>query len=347
MCINLAKMNGVSVEAEAKTVTVQGGALWADVDAAAAKYDLAVVGGTVNFVGVGGLTLGGGYGYLSGAHGLAIDNLASVEIVLADGQIVTASDSENQDLFWAVRGAGASFGIATKFVFRAHEQKSLVWSGTLHFTKSQLSSIIDFANKTMEISQGEATMMVGFSGSSIITVLFYNGPEEAAKSFYAPLLALNPTFNDTAMVPYSAVNSWHNASVANGSRRTMKGSALLTPMSSSFVESLFEQYENLVENVEEASKSLVLFDFFSFKKIMEVPQTATAFANRGAFINVLFAPAWDSEKNDVVCREWTLDMAAKTEAELKKQKASSADEMTMGAAGEYGNYDGMPTLKFL
>jgi FAD/FMN-containing dehydrogenase len=349
MSLNLSKMNQVSVDSEAMTLTVEGGALWADVDEVASKHNLAVVGGTINFVGVGGLTLGGGYGYLSGAHGLVIDNLLSVELVLASGEIVTASETQNQDLFWAVRGAGASFAVATKFVFRAHEQKSLVWGGTLRFSKSQLREVVDFANHTLEISQGEASMMVGFSTmnataeASVVAVVFYNGSEDAAKNFYAKLLALKPSFNDTAMVPYSAINSWHNASVAYGSRHANKGAALLTPVQPNFVESLFEEYQSFIENVHDANKTLVLFDFFGYKKIMQVPQTATAFANRGALVNVLFAPAWDNKFNDLSCQEWTLAMAKKTQVEMEKQRADRTDDMTLMAAGEYMNYDGTCT----
>ncbi|KAF4637157.1 hypothetical protein G7Y89_g905 [Cudoniella acicularis] len=345
--IQFSVQNGLelAVGGEEMTITAQGGALWADVDTTAAQFGVAAVGGTANFVGVGGLTLGGGYGYLSGAHGLVIDNLISVELVLASGEVVNASEVENKDLFWAVRGAGSSFGVATKFVFRAHEQKNLVWGGSLQFNKSQLSDVIAFANHTMEISQGEATMMVGFSTSanskaSIVAVVFYNGTEAAAKSFYAPLLNLNPSFNDTSMVPYSSVNSWHNATVSHGSRRAMKGSALLTPVNPAFVEGLFDDYETLMESIDDATKSLVLFDFFSFKKTMSVPQTATSFANRGAFINVLFAPAWESKNLDTVCQEWTLSVAAKTQAELERQKSAGTDETTQFAAGEYKNYDG-------
>jgi FAD/FMN-containing dehydrogenase len=90
----------VSVDTEKKTVTAQGGALWANVYAAAEKHGLAVVGGTVDTTGVGGLTLGGGYGYLTGERGMVVDNLLEVEIVLADGSIATASGKENEDLFW-------------------------------------------------------------------------------------------------------------------------------------------------------------------------------------------------------------------------------------------------------
>jgi FAD/FMN-containing dehydrogenase len=96
-------MRNIYVDTGEKTVTAEGGALWGSVYAAAEKYGLAVVGGTVDTTGVGGLTLGGGYGYLTGERGLVVDNLLEVEMVLADGRIVTASDKENKDLFWVSR----------------------------------------------------------------------------------------------------------------------------------------------------------------------------------------------------------------------------------------------------
>jgi len=110
LCIDLSKMRGVNVDVEKKTATVQGGALWADVNSELAKYGLAAVGGIVDHTGVGGLSLGGGYGFLTGQHGMVVDNILEVELVLADGTIVTASESQNSDLFWAARGAGFKFG---------------------------------------------------------------------------------------------------------------------------------------------------------------------------------------------------------------------------------------------
>lgn len=106
LLISLSKMRAVHVDVERKLLTVQGGATWGEVDAAAYAHGLATVGGTVSHTGVGGLTLGGGYGWLSGKYGLVIDNLVSVTMVLSNGDVVTCSDEQNQELFWAVRGAG-------------------------------------------------------------------------------------------------------------------------------------------------------------------------------------------------------------------------------------------------
>ena len=118
--INLSLMRGVQVDAEKRRARVEGGAIWSDVDAETQKFGLATPGGLISDTGVAGLTLSGGIGWLRSAHGLCIDNMLSVEIVTADGQKLIASESENADLFWAIRGGGGNFGVVTMFEFALH-----------------------------------------------------------------------------------------------------------------------------------------------------------------------------------------------------------------------------------
>ena len=120
LVIDLSAMRGVWVDPAARTVRVQGGATWADVDRETQIYGLATPGGKVSTTGVGGLTLHGGFGWLRRKHGYSIDNLTEVEIVTADGRVRTANETEHADLFWAVRGAGSNFGVVTTFTFRLH-----------------------------------------------------------------------------------------------------------------------------------------------------------------------------------------------------------------------------------
>ncbi len=143
LVIDLSHLRGVRVDPVNRTVRVEGGCVWGDVDQATHPFGLAVPSGVIASTGVGGLTLGGGMGYLSRKFGLTIDNLLGVDVVLADGQLVTASTDENADLFWAVRGGGGNFGIVTSFLFRG-QPVSTVYGGPIFWPLEMASDVIRF-----------------------------------------------------------------------------------------------------------------------------------------------------------------------------------------------------------
>jgi len=190
-------------------------------------------------------------------------------------------------------------------------------------------------------------MLVGFGAPPpafqpvIMAVVFYNGSEEEGKKFYEPLLKLGPLADMTSIMPYPAVNTMLNPAMGTGLRRTMKGSAFLAPIDAEFVKSIFQDFENFITQNPDAIHSVVLWEFVPFGKILEVPQTATSFANRGAYGNLCFGPGWTNPDNDSICREWTRIMAAKSRAELERRKAEGTDNATKDSVGEYSNYDGL------
>src|SRR3954453_9937297 len=133
LVIDLSALDGIEVDPHARTATAGGGARWGAFDAATAEHGLATTGGVISTTGIGGLTLGGGIGWLMGKHALALDNLRSVELVLADGSVVTASEHDHPDLFWAVRGGGGNFGVAASLEYRLHPIGPTITGGLIAY----------------------------------------------------------------------------------------------------------------------------------------------------------------------------------------------------------------------
>src|ERR1039458_2538523 len=141
MMIDLSLMNGIQVNPGAHSTVVQGGAKWGEFDRECERYQLATTGGVISSTGVGGLTLGGGIGWLMGKHGLSCDNLVSADLVSADGCHISVSESQNEDLFWAIRGGGGNFGIVTALEFRLHPLES-VHGGLLLYPRSSAIDLL-------------------------------------------------------------------------------------------------------------------------------------------------------------------------------------------------------------
>ncbi|KAJ4323392.1 hypothetical protein N0V94_001864 [Neodidymelliopsis sp. IMI 364377] len=339
LVIDLSKMRGVTVDPEAKTITAEGGTIWEDVDTAAAKHGLATVGGTVNHTGVGGLTLGGGYGYLTGKHGLTIDNLLSAEIVLASGEVLTTSSTSHPDLFWAIRGAGANFGVVTNFTFKCYPQSDPVFAGPLVFPPTALPQIVSFMNKFHTTNDGNQALLVAFSSPPpqnapvILTQLFHNGPESEAKEIFADLFALNPLANMSGMVPYPVLNSLLNVSAGFDGRKQFGGGAFKLPLDPAFVQGVYTEFQAFVESKAEfeVAQSMMLWEVVPYKKVMEVGNEETSFANRGDYYNVATMFKWFDPSLDSEMRNFSRSL-------LKKASETAANRSKDGGVGQYGNY---------
>ncbi len=163
LVIDLSRMKGIHVNPAAKTVRVEAGCVWGDVDHATHAFGLAAPCGFISSTGVAGLTLGGGIGYLTRRYGLTIDNLLAADLVLADGSFVTASSHENPDLFWAIRGGGGNFGVVTSFEFRLHPVDTVQFGPTfwpLDEATTVLRSYRDFIKTAPEYVGGFFAFLV-------------------------------------------------------------------------------------------------------------------------------------------------------------------------------------------
>ena len=241
LVIDLGEMDAVSVDPAARTVRVQGGSTWNTVDAATGEHGLALPSGIISTTGVGGLTLGGGHGYLSRKYGLTIDNLLEAEVVLVDGRVVTASETEHPDLFWALRGGGGNFGIVTSFLFRCHPVTNVVAGATLwpvEETAEVLRWYRDFLPAQPDDLYGFFAVMIIPPGDPFPPELHlrkacgvvwcWTGDPADADAALAPVRARTPMYDDVAEVPYPALQSAFDALYPKGLQWYWRGDFVRT-----------------------------------------------------------------------------------------------------------------------
>jgi len=219
LVIDLSKIKYVYVDTKSKTVRVGGGNTWGEVDHAAHPFGLAVPAGMISTTGVGGLALGGGVGYLSRKYGLTIDSIIEVEMVLADGSIVTVNKKENPDLYWAIRGGGGNFGIITSFLFKGHPVHTNYGGPTLwHIDKTEqiLKWYRDFILSAEEDLYGFfATLTIPgppfpeeLHGKKMCGVVWnYLGNHDKAEDVFKPIRDLKPDVDYVGPIPHPVLNS--------------------------------------------------------------------------------------------------------------------------------------------
>jgi FAD/FMN-containing dehydrogenase len=225
------------------------------------------------------LTLGGGFGWLSNRYGLVVDNLISAELVLADGSIVRASETEHTDLFWAIRGCGSSFAIATEFVLQAYDQPDPVYAGIMAFTMDKLAQVVEYANKfdksLQEIEDRGFAFGLGcpppLFRPAVLVAIFYNGSEEAAKAEFAELFALGPVADITSEVPYEKVNGILSEMTHHGGRKSTVGSAAKFPVNPGFIQDVADKFFEFIAKNEGFEHSTLFCLQIPNKKINSVP----------------------------------------------------------------------------
>ena len=231
LTIDLSALSRVTVDPGARTARVGGGARWKEVDAATQVHGLATPGGTVSDTGVGGLTLGGGFGWLTNQHGLACDNLLSAEVVLPSGDIVRASGTENTDLFWALRGGGGNFGVVTEFEFRLHPVGPIVRAGLFFWEQERGAEALSFIQGIVDMLPRRTGALVAglnappapfvpeehhFRPGYALIVAGFGSESEFAEIAQHARAGLAPLFEFTTEMPYVALQQLLDESAPPG-----------------------------------------------------------------------------------------------------------------------------------
>jgi FAD/FMN-containing dehydrogenase len=237
LVIDLSAMRGVRVDPSTRTVRVEGGCTQGDADHAAHAFGLAVPAGIVSTTGIAGLTLGGGHGYLSRKYGLTIDNLLEADVVLADGSFVTASERENQDLFWALRGGGGNFGIVTSFLFQAHPVK-MIHGGPIFWAAEHTREIMEWYREWLPTAPEELCTFLGLKtvpaaplfpedihGRKICALIScYSGPLDQAEAAMQPIKDLPPPiFEFVGPMPFTTIQTLFDPLLPKGMQWYWKG----------------------------------------------------------------------------------------------------------------------------
>lgn len=305
LMIDLSPMRQVVVDAETRVAQVGGGATWADVNEAASVYGLATTGGVISTTGVGGLTLGGGMGWLMATHGLAVDNLLSVEMILADGQVIQADENTHPDLFWAVRGGGGNFGIVTSFEFRLHSVAH-IQGGLLAHPFEAARDFLHFLGEYSATGPDELAVMPllvhapdGSGTRLAATAVAYFGQSKQAKSVLQPLLDFgSPALSQIGEISYPALNTILDSGFPAGAFYYWK---------SNFVSAITDEVIDVMIDRFMACPSTMsgIAVEHLHGAMTRVPVTATAFPHRQAGYNVLIAGVWSDAETSDLNAAWT------------------------------------------
>jgi FAD/FMN-containing dehydrogenase len=313
LVIDLSQMSSVTVDVEAKTARIEGGARLGNLDAATQPHGLGTTAGFVSETGVGGLTLGGGLGYLGRRFGLTCDNLLAADVVTADGQQIRASAAENPDLFWALRGGGGNFGIVTAFEFQLHEVGPDVLVGQSYFPISETANVLRFYREFMSDAPDELAAYAFAVNTPpvdpfpaehqgkpcIALVACHSGDLQEAEAVLEPLKSFgNPFFGFVQTMPYVALQQSFDAGAPDGQRYYWK-SQFQRELSDEAIDTFAAQVTSLP-----GPFSIAGFEPMG-GAINRVDADATAFPHRDAGFALGIWSGWADPADDEAAINWT------------------------------------------
>jgi FAD/FMN-containing dehydrogenase len=310
LMLDLALMNTVDADPDARRAHARGGALLNALDVAALEHGLITTAGVVSHTGVGGFTLGGGFGRLNRKYGLAIDNLRSAEIVTADGQIRRISDEQDADLFWGIRGGGGNFGVVTEFEFQLYPFERNLLSGSIVWPVAQARDVLEFyggwyqgLSDEMYVGPGMVTMPDG-TGVIVMEVV-YNGDPVVGEKELAPLRKIGKPLEDgVTMQDYMVMQTKDDVAFGHGVRSYIKN-GMVKEITQELVDAMIESYTN--------DPRVAMFTHTAGGAAKRVGETDTAFPHRNAETMLIVGGGWmdpaDDEPGIAMSREWYYKLA--------------------------------------
>lgn len=348
LMIDLSLMKGIRVDPVRRTARAEPGLTWGEFDHETQAFGLATTGGFVPSTGIAGLTLGGGLGYLMRRFGLTCDNLLSVDLVTAAGQLLTASETENADLFWGVRGGGGNFGIVTSFEYRLHAVGPMVLGGFIFHPLPRAKEVSQFYRQFTRTSPDELTTHLAFATSPdghpvVAFILCYSGPLEKGEEVIRPLREFGSPVADTVgPMPYTAVQAL-GGPLYPPNRLNYWKSSFLKELSDDAIETMIAQFATVPSPFSAAALEEL------GGVVSRVGRDETAFGERSAHYNLIITSEWidpaESEKNIQWARDfWEAMQPFESEAVYVNYLGTEGEDRIKAAYGPT-KYERLVALK--
>lgn len=347
LVIDMSSTKSIRVDPVAKTARAEPGLTWAEFDHETQAFGLATTGGVVGSTGIAGLTLGGGVGWLHAVHGLTIDNLLSADVVLADGSFVRASASENEDLFWALRGGGGNFGIVTSFEYQLHPV-SHVLAGPVFHPAERAVEVLRFYREFTASLPDQLAVYTGFltdpEGNRLIgIVVCYVGDIEEGERLIKPVREFGPPVADMiGLIPYRALQSMFDAAFPHGIQNYWK-SGFMNDLSDEALETI-AQYAVAPPS----PSSMVMIENYH-GAYGRVPPTETAYNHRDANYDLLILASWTDKAQSDANVEWARSFYKAVQPHLSDKtfpNLMGQEEIANRAKDAYGlNFERLGEIK--
>jgi FAD/FMN-containing dehydrogenase len=347
--ISLADMRDVTVDPERSTATAQGGATWADLNAATDQHGLAVTGGLISTTGIAGYTLGGGLGWLMSKYGLAADNLESVELVTASGEVLQVDEASHPDLFWALRGGGGNFGVATSFTYRVHPVAQIT-GGLIAHPLDAAPEVLRFYREAAANLSDDASVFAGLvhapdgSGAKLAAlVVFHLGDEQTAGRDLEPFKSFgSPAVVEVGPMPYPVMNTILDEAYPAGALNYWL-SSFVDELTDGFIDTAVEQFA-----ATPSPMNAILFEHFH-GAVTRIGVTDTAVPHRQPGWNVLIPTEWMDPAETDANIAWTRETFAALRPHFASRRwlnylgDDQADDAIRDAYGP--NYDRLREVK--